>query len=606
MARPIFSDPRTKLAITRDPHGVACVEAQTTTDLYYGVGYAHAHDRGLQLLLMRIIGRGCAAEYLDGTDELIAVDEFFRRANWRSTESEEAQLSSASRAVCLAYCEGVNARLAVGLPWECRLLRYKPDPWSVADCILLARMIGYLTLAQSQGEVERLIIQMVQAGVSRIELEELFPGTLEGFDQSLLEELTLGDHIVPPSIAWGMPALVASNNWVVSGTKTQSGAAMLANDPHLEINRLPAVFYEMALRLPDRYGLGAMMPGVPGLAVGRTPDLAWGATYSFMDCVDSWIEDCKDGSFRRGETWYPFTVRREEIRVKGGRPRELIIYENEHGVLDGDPHEPGKYLATRWSGAQAGAGTMEGVLGLWDIETVEEGMAQIGKVELAMSWVLADRSGSIGFQMSGLAPIRREGMSGLLPLPGWDERNDWNGFEAPQHLPRCLNPSSGFFATANQDLNEYGRGRPINACQGSYRAERIAEILGPSEQLSPADMYEMHQDVHSRQAVAFMDIARPLLPSTGQGRVLGDWDCRYTVESRGAFLFERFYSELLDSVFGRRLGSDVFAFLREESGILGRFHGELRPGPARRVVCMVWRPNARTDLLGGIGERARL
>ena len=39
-------------------------------------------------------------------------------------------------------------------------------------------MIGYLTLAQSQGEVERLFIEMVQAGVSQKHLEELFPRIL--------------------------------------------------------------------------------------------------------------------------------------------------------------------------------------------------------------------------------------------------------------------------------------------------------------------------------------------------------------------------------------------------------------------------------------------
>ena len=52
------------------------------------------------------------------------------------------------------------------------------------------------------------------------------------------------------------------------------------------------------------------MPGIPGLLLGRTTDLAWGATYTFADTVDSWVEDCKDGRYRRGDDWLPFRERR--------------------------------------------------------------------------------------------------------------------------------------------------------------------------------------------------------------------------------------------------------------------------------------------------------
>ena len=89
--------------------------------------------------------------------------------------------------------------------------------------------------------------------------------------------------------------------------------------------------------------------------------------------------------------------------------------------------------------------------------------------------MLADREGNIGYQMSGKMPIRREGVSGLVPLPGWNPANDWQGFQPPQNLPRTLNPSQGFVATANQDLNYLGKAHPINVCMASYRADRIRD-----------------------------------------------------------------------------------------------------------------------------------
>ena len=67
--------------------------------------------------------------------------------------------------------------------------------------------------------------------------------------------------------------------------------------------------------------MGASIPGAPGLPIGRNPDLAWGATYTFMDATDSWIENCKDGMyFREPDRWIPFSVRKEIIRRKKKPP----------------------------------------------------------------------------------------------------------------------------------------------------------------------------------------------------------------------------------------------------------------------------------------------
>ena len=160
-----------------------------------------------------------------------------------------------------------------------------------------------------------------------------------------------------------------------------------------------------------------------------------------------------------------------------------MFYENNHGVLDGDPAEKGYYLATRWSGREeTGAAALEGTCAILVAKTVTEGQAALGRVSnSSWNWVLADRAGSIGFQMSGKAPIRPPGVSGLVPLPGWDPANDWQGFHPPEALPRALDPPEGFIATANQDLNHLGKAHPINLCMASYRADRINAILATDD-----------------------------------------------------------------------------------------------------------------------------
>ena len=239
--------------------------------------------------------------------------------------------------------------------------------------------------------------------------------------------------------------------------------------------------------------VAATMPGMPGLLLGRTNDLAWGATYSFLDGIDSWIEDCRDGRYRRGkkgrEEWVAFRVRTEVIRRKSKPDVTVTFHENEHGVLDGDPATPGLYLATRWaSGAGTGAASLAATFDMFTAGDVASGMDHLGRLEPSFNWVLADRHGNIGYQMSGCMPVRRKGWSGLVPMPGWEPENDWQGFVASHDLPRTLNPASGFFATANDDLNHLGQAHPINLPMGPYRAERRetpGSRAGPQQSSQP-------------------------------------------------------------------------------------------------------------------------
>ena len=553
------------------------VEGGDLEEVFGLMGYAHGRDRGMQIILMRILGRGRASEILDSSDRMLGIDKFFRRMNWTGATSAEAEkLSPGTRAVVEAYCDGINRAFSEKIPWECRLLGYSPEPWRLEDTVLISRMIAYLTLAQTQGEMERLLIEMVQAGLDEERLNELFPGILGGLDMELVKRINLQERIVSPADLWNIapPVMAASNNWVVSGKKTASGKPILANDPHLEINRLPNVWYEIVLRIKDRYAIGGTMPGLPALLVGRNPDLAWGATYTFMDATDSWIEKCRDGMYMRApDRWEEFSIRKEVIKRKKKDPVTVTFYENHHGVLDGDPHREGYYLSTAWASAASGAVTIESIIRMLDAGTVAEGMELVGRIESSWNMVLADRDGNIGYQMTGLMPRRRAGVSGFVPLPGWEKRNDWQGFESPGDLPRCFNPQSGFFVTSNQNLNDYGRVDPINVGMGGYRSDRIGRILAGNDEITPEFMFNLHFDVYSTQAESFMAILAPLLPDTRQARILRNWNFEYTADSEGAFLFDRFYRELYREVFGEHgLGAEAVAYIDRHTGIFNDFY----------------------------------
>lgn len=567
--------------LTRGVGGVVHLAADDDADLYYRLGYCHGHDRGLQILLTRIVVSGRACELLHDDDEMLAVDRWIRRVDLaRDADAEAAKLSPKDRALAEAYCAGINQALAERVPWELRAVRYKPEPWTIADSVLVHRAMGYVQLGQHQADMERVLVQMVQAGVPRERLEEIFPGRLEGLDVELVRQVKLGERIVPDSVRWavGLPRAVASNNWVIAPSRTRSGRAILSADPHLEVNRLPAFWYESVFELDDRYLIGATIPGLPVPAIGRTDQLAWAPTYGVMDMSDSWVEDCRDGRYRRHvdgtDRWEPFQARTEVIRRKRRPDVTLMFFENDHGVLDGDPSQAGLYLSTGWAGHDTGAASLAAGFAMLHAADVTQGMEALGRIETSWHWVLADVAGNIGYQQSGRMPLRRHGWSGLVPLPGWDPANDWAGFATPEELPRAYNPDAGYLASANNDLNHLGVRHPINLPMGQDRAGRISELLAQRCDWTVDAVLDMQLDVYSKQAERFMATLRPLLPAGADTAVLRDWDCRYDEASHGATVFERFYHELLTDVFGHACGPEVTRYLLAETAVIPGFFSD--------------------------------
>jgi penicillin amidase len=568
------------ILLRRDDNGLIHVKGETLADIYYGWGFAHGTDRALQLTMWRILMEGRASELLSSTDEMLAIDSFFRCLNlYRQADEQVDGFDAGERQKIESFCNGFNSATKQRWPMELRLVRCPHLLYRPRDVVALTRFLAYMNLAQTQGEFERLFCEMVQAGVPESLLRELFP--LEGLpvDWDLIKSVRLGRRISPAGLchAFQLPQPRASNNWVISGTKSRSGKPILADDPHLDVGVLPAVWYEVVLELPSQCYHGAGMPGLPALMLGRNQSLAWGLTYAFLDGVDSWVEECRDNTYRRVkdevEEWIPFAVRNEVIRRRGKKDVTLTFHENSHGTLDGDPGIAGRYLCTKWATAESGLASLRATMRILNATTAHEALDTLGTIESAWNWVAADSGGNIGYQMSGLLPRRANGTNGFIPLKGWEPANDWQGFYPPTDLPRAYNPPENFLVTANHNLNHHGNTPAINAGMSPERARRIEQELAKRNDWDVAACQKLQVDTLSLQAESFMQILRPLLPATPQGEILRSWDLRYETDSQGAFLFERFYDALVRDVFGRLFGREFIASLLESTVIYSTYFG---------------------------------
>ncbi|UCE52129.1 MAG: penicillin acylase family protein [Desulfobacterales bacterium] len=571
-----------KIRIKRMQGGFPRIDADEEIDLHYGLGYMHGHDRQMHMWLMKIIGQGKGSEFVKADDELIELDKFMRWINLSEDALNEVQqLSPEVSDIFNSYCKGVNDAVSDSkTPIEFKLIGYQPDQWTPEDIVLMVKLIGYIGLYQSQGDIEKFILQLLRNNVAPQKVKELFPYIREEISNDLIEiiqKVKLIRPIVPESIKWmgHLPGLFASNNWTVGPQKTTSGKALLCGDPHLAI-QLPSIWYSAVMTAKEHFMMGATLPGIPSIILGRTPNLSWAVTYGTMDMIDYFIEEVKDKKYRRGEKWLPLKMREEIIKPKKKDPIILKIYENDYGILEGEPDEDGYYLNLAWSSRKGTvAESARNLLNVVHAKTAEDALKYFSGLPFApFNWVWADAEGNIGYQLSGLYPKKAENTSGLLPYLAWDESQGWQGMISPDKYPRALNPNEGYIITANQDLNHLGEVAPMTLPMSSYRADRIRELLEQKESLTMEYMKQMHYDLYSRQAEAFMEIIQPLLPATENSEILKNWDQKYDATSLGATLFERVYLELLKLIFGENgMGVNVIEHIITETPMFAMLHG---------------------------------
>lgn len=571
-----FQGPGGEVRLGRTTGGVAVVEGADDTALAFGLGIAHAEDRLVQMELVRLACRGKLSECLAATEESETIDVFMRRLGVARYSDEEARdLSPATSAWLGAYCRGVNRVLRRSIrPLEFLLVGHTPEPWTPADCLATTRAMSYVGLAEGQGDAERWIVEVLRRGADPAVLKRLFAPHLDGLDDAILgaiRELVQVEPFVPAAIRTAaLPRLRASNNWVVAGSRTRSGKPLQANDPHLEGNRLPAIWYEVVLRTTDDYRVGITMPGLPGIGMGRNSRVSAGFTYGFMDLIDHFVEDCADGKYREGKRWRPFERRTEEIRRKGKPARVIEIFENPRGVLDGTPFKKGLHLLTAWSSRRRGAArTVEALRRFQRVRSVAEAQEVLREVGISCNWLIADVDGAIGLQQSGHLPARRH--SGLHPVPGWDPAFHWEGDADPATLRSERDPGCGFLVTANEHQATEDGPLSVNMHMGKDRAGRIADLLEGREDLTAEDMRAIQADLHSRQARRYMEVLRPLLPDTPAGRALDGWDLTYRTDAREPVLFEAVWRALLRETFGPFFGPEVWEYTAAETSILVDF-----------------------------------
>lgn len=588
--------------IVRDNNGVSHIYAENQHDLFYAQGYNAARDRLWQLDQWRRRGEGKMAEQFG--PRFVDADRAARLFLFRGDlEAEYASYHPQGKQILTAFADGVNAYIAsvkadpAKMPIEFKLTGTEPGEWSptssliriygitrnVSTEISLARRIAAvglqttqeLTVQQPPSQIQipagvdlstltNDILDNYRLGRNGLAFEaEDFPKSPLALAQreKLAAALSAGNGSAPRSQEELVALQHESNNWTVSGSKTESGKPILAGDPHRAIE-MPSLRYMVHLNAPGWNVIGAGEPTLPGVSMGHNDRIAFGLTiFAFGDEEDLYVYDTNPANrneYRYQGDWKEMQVVTESIAVRGQPAVQAQMKFTRHGPIVHEDEVTGKAYAVRAAYLEF-PGTAAYLASLrlnqaqnWTEFT--EGMAR--HFTPGENMVYADVDGNIGWFGGAMAPIRpRPDWSGQLPVPG-DGSYEWAGYLSGSLLPRILNPSQGFYATANEfnvpDDYAYRSMTNTIGWADPYRFERASEVLSAATEHTVEDSARLQIDqlsIPARTLVPFLEGLSSVDTDVAEAlALLADWDYVMGVDSVAASIYEVWIPKVVSRV----------------------------------------------------------
>jgi len=572
-----FSELKGNANIYLDERLVPHIFAGNDEDLYFLQGYIHARFRLFQMDLQTKAAEGRASEIAGA--RAIDYDKAQRRLGMRFAAEnalKEMEKDKVSLALFSAYTKGVNAYIhslkECEIPVEYKLLDFEPEEWTNLRTALLLKMMAKNLSSGTERDI-------AYTNAKRIFSQDEFNWIYPQVPDSLVPIIPKGTLFDPPGIVPVKPPTAdsiyfgkkdsidvadvstpdadnGSNNWVVGGSKTQSGSPILCNDPHLELS-LPSIWFEMQLSTPTSNTYGVSLPGSPFIIIGFNDNIAWGVTNAQRDVKDYFEIKFKDDSKREywyNGQWQRTQLRVEAIKVKGAATIYDTVAYTAFGPALFDNAFPDtilkRSLAVRWIAHDP---SNEG-LTFYKLNRAKnyDDYAEAIKTFSCpgQNFVFASKTGDIAIWQQGKFPARWRGQ-GLYIMPGEDASYDWQGFIPQKDNPHIKNPERGFLLSANQ--------RPVDSTYpyfipGTYitpRAISIEHFLSRMNGITTADMKKLQNNYFSTLA----EDGRPILLKyvmqnelTGNAKkyleIVRNWNLEADPASKGQTIYQAWWDSL--------------------------------------------------------------
>ncbi len=581
-----------------DRWGVPHIYAQNEADLFFAQGFYAARDRLFQFEMWRRRATGTMAELVGA--RALKHDRSVRLFQFRGDMNAELNHYHPNGALIIsAFVNGVNAYIEWAnqypdkLPPEFKMLGIRPQKWTPE--VVISRHQGLLSNAEDELKAARAVALLGEQQVkalswfhpgdpilsldARIDTAILSKNLLDVYqafkwgisfepndliaevrnpDEAAYRNLAMQDVAIEAEAQSKGAEYVGSNNWVLSGTRTQSGYPMMANDPHRS-QAAPSLRYMAHLVAPGWNVIGGGEPTIPGISIGHNEHGAWGLTIFATDAEDIYIYKINPNNpnqYWYNGAWEDMRILRETIRVKGQQPAEVELKYTRHGPVIFEDPTTRQVCALRCGWLEVGGAPYLASLRMNQATNWEAFREACGYSHIpGENMVWADRAGNIGWQAVGITPVRRN-FSGLVPVPG-DGSYEWDGYQDIKERPHLYNPDEGYIVTANENVTrpDYPHIQTTIAFTWAepFRGDRIREVLASGRRHTLMDMMELQTDYLAIPARMLVPLLKNIKitdsPNAEKARqMLLNWDFRMEKESVAAGIFNEWQNRLYSNV----------------------------------------------------------
>ncbi|SMR72024.1 penicillin amidase [Aliiroseovarius halocynthiae] len=518
--------------IVRNNANIPHILGENDSDVFFGLGYAHAQDRLWQMIIMRRTVQGRLSEVFGR--RTLKTDELLRRLDLYNLARASLEYQDDDTKMALeAYASGVNAYLSRvntealgrGAP-EFFLFSNEISPWQPADSLAILKLMGLQLAGHLEDEVLRARVSLTLPEDRVRDILPDMPGHgiaalpeyASFFDQAAPQFASLGEQDRPamwPSPRRGFAG--ASNGWAAAPTRSAAGGTLLANDPHLGFSA-PAIWYLARLELQTGGVIGGTIPGMPLILAGRSDSFGYGITSSYLDDQDLHLEQLNPDNpdeIRTPDGFTPITTRASIVRIKDEAPITLTLQWTPNGpILPPEMYDlglitpVGHAMSLSWTLLTEKDRSMSAGIGLMRAKTVMEGIAAgADYVAPSQTLTMVDKD-SIAMKVIGVMPGRnpRNQTQGRIPSPAWNAVNLWGTPLSYSANPKFVQPTGGIVGNTNNKIID----RPF--------PEHMSFNWGDSQRIQRWQRLMQAREVHTRDSFieAQLDTvsvtARTLLP----------------------------------------------------------------------------------------------
>jgi penicillin amidase len=540
---------------TRDARGIWFIEGGSLYDVFEAQGYAVATDRMWQLELYLRQARGTLSA-LFGPSQL-ETDILLRTIGYSDEELTAAfnALTADAQTAVQAYVAGINRRILeyqsnwLLMPFEYWILGFSsvlqgpgtpvlPTPWTVNDVLAWSAAFqrNFDGEALHQGQLENGVLAQTLATVYGAQGLAMFADLRWLNDPSAqtmipapAKKASIAQPQMPTIDVSALPDLrgaaanvrsrfetyhrqmeelgarvkLGSYAWAVSGDKTASGNPMLYSGPQMGFG-LPSIITEGSIRGGGLEVSGMHLPGVPGIAIGRTPHHAWSSQTGHAHTLDYFLEAPQSVSLHRFET----------IEVFGGEDVMLPVFRSPHGpIIEPIPYDPANppeppNPIVAWAYANWGHETkfVEALLDAARAESIAGVDVAVKKAGVSMHICYADLDGNIAYWMTGWDPIRQPTSNPLIPQFG-DGNNEWTGERRP--VAHDSNPAQAYYGGWNNKASVDYNNPPNNLAYyngPAHRAQVVEDYLSAHDDLTFEEVRDLALNIATTES--FMSTQR--------------------------------------------------------------------------------------------------